>query len=149
VAARRPNRVTGEVHDEFWAYCGAGELRIQRCNACQHLSWPPVEACERCRHGQLTWELISGEGRVVSWCTFERQYYPELDVPWDSILVELDEGPLFISNPSGFTNDEVVQEMRVRATFIDAEDDAGPFRIPVFAKADWTRPATVAGTQPA
>jgi len=87
VRQRRPNRVTGPGHDGFWEYCAAGELRIQRCDACGHRSWPPVESCERCDHRQLTWQLTSGLGRVVSWCTFERQYYPELDVPWDTILV--------------------------------------------------------------
>lgn len=134
MAERRPNRVTGPGHDEFWAYCDAGELRIQRCDACRHLSWPPVDSCERCHHGRLTWELLSGDGRVVSWCTFERRYYAELDVPWDTILVELEEGPLFISNPLGFGNDEAVQGMSVRVAFVDCEDDAGPFRLPVFAK---------------
>lgn len=94
-----------------------------------------MESYERCGHRQLKWELISGGGCVVSWCTFERRYYPELDVPWDTILVELDEGPLFISNPSGFPNDEVVQGLRVRVSFVDCEDDAGTFRLPVFERA--------------
>jgi uncharacterized protein len=125
----------GPGHDEFWAYCGDGELRIQRCDSCRHFSWPPVDSCERCGHRQLTWERLSGGGSVVSWCTFERPYYAELDVPWDTILVELDEGPLFISNPSGFTNDEVVPRMPVRVAFVDCEDAAGPFRLAVFEKA--------------
>ena len=135
MAERRPKRVLGPGHDEFWAACGDGELRIQRCDACRHLSWPPTASCERCGHDQLAWERLSGGGSVVSWCTFERRYYAELDVPWDTILVELDEGPLFISNPLGFTNGEVVQGMRVRLAFVDCEDDAGPFRLPVFEKA--------------
>jgi uncharacterized protein len=134
VGERRPNRVSGGVHDEFWAYCDGGELRIQRCDACRHLSWPPVDGCERCGHEQLTWEPLSGGGRVVSWCTFERRYYAELDIPWDTILVELDEGPLFIGNPSGFRNDEVTQGMRVRVRFIDCQDAAGAFRLPVFER---------------
>jgi uncharacterized protein len=124
----------GPGHDEFWAFCAADELRIQQCDACAHLSWPPVESCERCGHGRLSWELTSGVGSVVSWCTFERQYYPELDVPWDTILVELDDGPLFISNPKAFTNDEVGRGTRVRVTFVDCEDDTGTFRLPVFEK---------------
>lgn len=132
---RRPNRVTGPGHDDFWTYCNHGELRIQRCQECRHLSWPPVDACERCGSAQLVWDRLSGHGRVVSWCTFERRYYRELDVPWDTILVELDEGPLFISNPSGFTNRDVEQGLRVRVAFVDCEDDAGRFRLPVFEQA--------------
>jgi uncharacterized OB-fold protein len=135
MSERRPNRVRGPSHDRFWSYCTADELRLQRCETCQHLSWPPVEACERCGRDELTWERLSGRGRVASWCTFERRYYAELDVPWDTILVELDEGPLFISNPSGFGNDDMRQGMQVRVTFLDCEDDAGLFRLPVFEKA--------------
>jgi uncharacterized OB-fold protein len=138
VGEPRPNRVRGHAHDEFWSYCDRGELRIQRCDVCRHLSWPPADACERCGREQLTWDLLTGWGRVVSWCTFERRYYAELDVPWDTILVELDEGPLFIANPSGFTNDEVAQGMRVRVTFVDCEDAAGAFSLPVFE-----RPSTI------
>jgi uncharacterized protein len=131
---RRPNRVLGRGHDEFWAYCRQDELRLQRCDACRHLSWPPVVSCERCGHATLTWELLSGKGRLVSWCTFERQYYSEPGVPWDTVLVELDEGPLFVSNPLGFTNCEATQGMPVHVVFIESEDDAGSFRLPVFEK---------------
>jgi uncharacterized protein len=134
LAERRPDRVKGPAHDEFWSYCADGELRIQRCDTCGHLSWPPVDQCERCGHGDLEWRLLSGGGRVISWCTFERRYYAELDIPWDTILVELDEGPVFISNPSGFSNDEVVQGMAVHVAFLDCEDSSGPFRLPVFEK---------------
>jgi uncharacterized protein len=132
---RRPNRVSGPRHNEFWAFCNEGELRVQRCDSCRHLSWPPADVCERCGSEVLTWEPLSGRGRVVSWCTFERPYYAELEVPWDTILVELDEGALFVSNPSGFTNDGVAHGMVVRVTFVDCEDDAGPFRLPVFEMA--------------
>jgi uncharacterized OB-fold protein len=135
VTQRRPNRVRGPEHDEFWAYCDAGELRLQRCNACAHLSWPPVASCEECGAGSLTWELLSGRGRVASWCTFEQRYYSELDVPYDTILVALDEGALFISDPSGFSNDDIAAGMAVLVTFLDCEDDAGRFRLPVFERA--------------
>ncbi len=131
---RRPNRVRGPGHDEFWSYCAVGELRLQRCDTCGHLSWPPTEACERCGQRRLSWERLSGRGQIVSWCRFERSYYPELEVPWDTILVKLDEGPLFISNPSGFDNDGVTHGMTVHLAFLDCVDDAGTFRLPVFEK---------------
>jgi len=78
---------------------------------------------------------MSGNGRVVSWCTFQRPYHRELRVPWTTILVELSEGPLFISNPVDFEYDDVSFGMPVRATFVDCEDDAGAFRLPVFERA--------------
>lgn len=69
---------------------------------------------------------------MVSWCTFDRRYYQQLPLPWDTILVRLDEGPLFVSNPSGVDRSELSLGMRVKVGFIDCHDDAGEFRLPVF-----------------
>lgn len=58
-----------------------------------------------------------------------------LTVPYDNVLVELEEGPLFISNPAGFANQELIPNQAVAVTFIDCEDDAGTFKLPVFSQA--------------
>ena len=132
---KRPNRTLGPGHDTFWEWCGAGELRLQRCASCGHIAWPVVQACEKCGGSQLSWARMSGRGKVISWCTFERDYYRgALPIPWDTILVELEEGPLFISNPKGFTWRELTAEMPVTLEFTDCEDQAGIFRLPVFRK---------------
>lgn len=133
---KRPDRTLGPGHDEFWAWCARGELRLQRCGDCGGLSWPVVSACEHCDSSKLTWERMSGRGKLVSWCSFDHDYYRGmLPVPYDTILVELAEGPLFISNPSGFGREELAFEMPVSLTFLDCEDTAGAFKLPVFAKA--------------
>lgn len=123
------------MHDEFWKFTEKGELRIQRCSACGHYAWPPMDTCEVCGSGDLEWDRVSGKGKVVSWCTFERPYYKVLPVPWDTILVELEEGPLFISDPKGFSNSQITPEMAVKVAFIDCKDDAGEFQLPVFERA--------------
>lgn len=98
--------------------------------------FPPVQPCEACGHEHLDWEKLSGRGKLVSWCTIERDYYQgALPIPWDTIVVELDEGPYFISNPSGFTNAEAEYGMAVKVAFIDCEDDSGQYRLPVFERA--------------
>lgn len=131
----RPDRTLGPRHDEFWAWCERDELHLQRCESCGGLSWPVVDVCEHCRSEALDWEQISGLGKIVSWCSFEHDYYRGvLPIPYDTILVELDEGPMFISNPADFSRDEIEFGMRVKLSFIDCEDSAGPFRLPVFAK---------------
>ena len=70
----------------------------------------------------------------MSWCTFHQPYYPNLPLPWDTILVELDEGPFFISNPLDFDNASAVLGMPVQVAFLDCEDEAGPFQLPVFER---------------
>ena len=135
MAETRPDRTLGANHDTFWEWCGKDELRLQRCEACDHLHWPAVHKCESCGHRAFAWERMSGRGKVVSWTTFERDYYRGvMPIPYDTILVELVEGPLFISNPQGFGWQDLTPDMPVRVTFIDAEDSAGLFRLPVFAR---------------
>ena len=130
---KRPNRVHGPRHDEFWAGCAHDELRLQRCASCRELAWPVVDACQHCGSTDLAFERMSGRGRLISWCTFERDYYKGLfPIPWPTILVELEEGPLFVSNPQGFGADEYQLDKPLRVAFIDCEDDAGAFRLPVF-----------------
>lgn len=133
---KRPDRTRGPGHDDFWAFCEQGELRLQRCKSCGGLSWPVIDACEHCGAGDLVWEQMSGLGKVVSWCTFEHDYYRgTLPIPYDTILVELAEGPLFVSNPADFSWQDIVADLPVKLAFIDCEDSGGPFKLPVFARA--------------
>lgn len=136
MAQRRPDRTLGPGHDEFWSWCNQGELRLQRCASCSKVCWPVREACEYCGGQKLAWERMSGRGRIVSWCTAERDYYQGmLPVPLDNILVELEEGPLFVSNPVGFTWKDIRPNMPVKLTFSDCEDSKGAFKLPVFMSA--------------
>jgi hypothetical protein len=137
VAEKRPNRTFGAPHDAFWEWCARGELRIQRCGACRELNWPAVAACANCASPDLAWERMSGRGRIASVCTFERDYYGGmLPMPWETILVDLAEGVLFVSNPVGLTWRDLSIGMPVELRFTECEDDAGRFMLPVFAEAE-------------
>ena len=133
---KRPDRVTGPGHDSFWDYAAKGELRLQRCTACNHVLGPVMRACDHCGGSEFSWDRMSGRGSVVSWCSFVQDYYKGLiPVPYTTILVELEEGAFFVSNPEGFGEDGIKAGMAVEVRFIDAEDAAGAFRLPVFARA--------------
>jgi uncharacterized protein len=129
----RPDRTLGPGHDIFWDWCNKGELRLQLCIRCGHITWPVTQTCEECGHSALVWERMSGTGTLASWCRFERDYYRGLmPVPYETILVELAEGPLFISNPIGFGDESFVMGAPVTLRFVDCEDSAGRFCLPVF-----------------
>jgi len=49
-------------------------------------------------------------------------------------LVELEEGPLFISDPLDFGYDDISPDMPVALAFIACEDTAGPFNLPIFKR---------------
>lgn len=136
MAEQRPDRTLGPGHDTFWEWTAKGELRLQKCGQCGEFAWPVVKTCERCGGGELDWARTSGNGNLVSWCTFERDYNRGmLPIPWDTVLVELEEGALFISNPLGFSLGEMTAGMPVTVEFIPCVDTAGAFVLPVFRKA--------------
>jgi len=135
MAETRPPRVMGAGHDTFWDHCNKGELALQRCKSCGHRPWPVVETCEECG-GELEFVPVSGKGTLVSWCSFHQPYYGELmPAPYDTIVVALDEGPYFVSNPNGFTNQEAKHGMAVKVAFLDCKDDHGEYKLPVFERA--------------
>lgn len=137
MAEKRPDRTLGPGHDTFWDWCAKDELRLQRCTACGAIAWPVVKACESCGGSDFDWQRMSGHGTILSWCTFERDYYyGTLPIPWDTIVVELEEGPAFVSNPKGFSWRETRVGMPVKLAFIDCEDRAGTYRMPVFERVE-------------
>ena len=131
---RRPNRTLGGVHDEFWAHCNERELHLQRCSGCGIYAWPPVTRCEECDDTELVWTKAAGTGELVSWSTFHQPYHREMALPYETVLVELTEGPLFVSNPLAFGHDDMTPGLRVLVDFLECEDDAGPFLLPVFRR---------------
>ena len=132
---RRPDRAKGPRHNEFWNWCAKGELRLQSCTACGHIAWPVADGCEHCGSDELVWAAMSGRGKIISWCGFEYDYYSGvLPIPYDTVLVELEEGPLFVSNPKGFGFQDIVPDMSVKLAFMECEDSAGSFRLPVFER---------------
>lgn len=134
-AERRPDRVRGPRHDEFWAWCDRRELRLQTCGSCGGISWPVVDACEHCGSARLEWARMSGDGKIVSWCVFHYDYYGgTLAIPYETILVELSDGPLFVSNPSGFSAVGAAIGTPVKLAFLACEDSRGSFLLPVFEK---------------
>ena len=76
---------------------------------------------------------MSGRGKIVSWCIFEKDYFDRLlPMPWSTILVELDEGPVFVSNPFGFAPNVECIGSPVRVTFVECADANGIFQLPAF-----------------
>lgn len=136
MAMTRPDRVRGAGHDDFWEGCARDLLCLPRCRHCGHLQWPVAEICEQCDAADFAFEAVSGRGRIVSWATFVHDYYKgAFGLPYDTILVALEEGPLFLSNPSGFGGSEIMLDQAVVVTFVDAEDGGGQYRLPLFARA--------------
>jgi len=131
----RPARtLRNEADHRFWRSCEERELCLPQCDSCGKFEWPPTPECGACGGGTFSWKRLSGLGCVRSFCTFERAYYRECPTPWTVLLVELDEGPLFIGNPKGIADEELREGLRVRLAWLRCRDVHGEFNLPVFER---------------
>ncbi|MBL7489411.1 OB-fold domain-containing protein [Frankia sp. AgB1.9] len=115
---------TGAASAPFWAGCDAGELRFQRCRACGRADLPPAEHCRECLSGDQAWEASAGLGTVYSWTVVHRPVTPDFAAPYAPVIVELDEGPLLVTNLVGCPPARLRVGLRVAVLFHRA--GAGP-----------------------
>lgn len=116
--------------EPFWTGGAEGVLRLQRCDTCGHLRFPPSPACPRCLEPQATWVPTSGTGEILSYVVFHRAYDPEWAdrVPYAVLLVQLDEGPRLLSDLGG-SPDSLSVGARVQVAFVPLD---GGFARPRF-----------------
>ena len=129
---QRPDRVLGGGHTEFWDHCKEGTMRLQQCDDCSSWMWPPAPVCDGCLSSSLTWSPVSGLGTIHAYCVFERSYFTSLPAPWPVILVELEEGPIFVSNPHDIGLEDLSVGLPVKVDFLDCVDRHGDYALPVF-----------------
>ena len=86
---------------QFWEYVQAKELRLQRCQDCAYVRYPPAPVCPSCLSESSGWERMSGEGALLSWVVFHRRYFSELPPPYMVAAVHLTEGPNSDRQPAG------------------------------------------------
>jgi uncharacterized OB-fold protein len=113
-----------ELNRAFWEGCVAGELRLQRCRPCGHLRYPISEICPRCLSPDYDWQAMSGRGEIVSWVIFQRGYQEAWTplVPYNVVLVQLDEGPRMFGNVEPIARTDLAVGAPVRAVFLPAPD---------------------------
>ena len=110
--------------EPFWQGVREGELRLQRCGECRTLRFPPREICNRCYSERADWDVVSGRGRLVSWCVTHQVFNPAYadDVPYTVLQVALEEQDdvQMIGRLEGEA--ELRQGLPLRAVFVRASD---------------------------
>ena len=111
--------------EPFWQGCALGELRLQHCARCGHVQHPPRKLCSGCFGEEVDWHRASGLGRIRSWSVVVSPGAPgfEDEVPFISVLVELDEGPTMLSVLRGCAAEEVDFEQPVEVIFEQRAED--------------------------
>lgn len=84
----------------FWENARDRRLSVQVCAECGDRHFPPSPVCPVCLSEDQAWEPVSGRASLVSWVKFHRAYWDGFgpDLPYDVCLVQLEEGPLLLSN---------------------------------------------------
>jgi uncharacterized OB-fold protein len=105
----------------FWAAAREHEFRMQRCDDCGHIRWPPGPVCPKCWAREAEWVRLSGRGVVNTWVVFHRAYFEAFAdrVPYSVVEVELAEGPRYLANLLECENDEISRGMPVEVVFED------------------------------
>jgi uncharacterized OB-fold protein len=95
--------VASELVATFRSALASERLTFQRCERCHNAWLPPRDHCPRCLSATWVWERATGRARIVSWVVYHRAYHPAFAdrLPYNVVLVELDEGPRMISNVLG------------------------------------------------
>lgn len=127
----RPLPVPTKVSQPYWDGCREGRLRIQRCSACGTHLFYPVYMCHECTSQKLEWIDASGRGTVYSYSVIYRAPYAGLSDsgPYTVALVELEEGPIMMSQIVDVAPETVRVGDAVQVEFQRASDEID---LPVF-----------------
>jgi uncharacterized protein len=128
-----------EEETPFWEGVAGGELRIQACNRCGRLRFPPRPFCPWCQSPDSVWQPTSGRGTLWSYVIAHPPLVPpfvEL-APYNVIVVALEEDPLIrmvgnlVAQPQGPINrigpERIHIGARVKAVF---SEGPGGLRLP-------------------
>src|ERR1700738_3094416 len=108
----------------FWDGTRAGELRLQRCNACGKVYFPPRPFCPACAARDVAVFAASGKGRLYSYVIHHRPV-PGFTPPYAIAVVELEEGPRMMTNITGCpqTPEALELDMPVEIAFEKLDDE--------------------------
>jgi|SRR5688572_6805803 uncharacterized OB-fold protein len=128
----RPVPVPDEASQPFFDAAADGKLLIKHCAACNRYLAPQAELCDNCLSGGIAWKEASGRGTIYSFVVNHQVGHPGFAalVPYNIIVVELEEGPRLNSNYLG-PNDELAVGMAVKVAF----EQAAEVRVPKWVKA--------------
>lgn len=120
-----PRPLPGPDDEPFWSWCRRHELRLQRCDDCGAYRYHPRPRCPECRSVDATWTPVRGTGRVASYTVCYPPVLPAFAdrVPYNAVVVELDEGPFMVSNLLDVANDDLEVGMAVEVAYVDLDDE--------------------------
>lgn len=124
--------ISDQLTAPFWEAANNSRLVIQKCSNCDRLQHPPAQECGQCGvDGDLTWEEVSGKGRIYNYGVVHDCPIRLLqdDQPFNVAVIMLEEDPgiQMYSHLPGTPVDDVPLGADVEVIF---EDSANGQKIP-------------------
>lgn len=113
--------------------CKQDVLLLQKCGTCNKHQFYPRIICSHCGAGQPDWVETSGRGRIASFSIVRRAISKAYEAPYVVALIELEEGPVMMSNIVDCDPDTVEIGQHVNVTFEAWSDE---ITLPVFQLAN-------------
>ncbi len=114
--------VRNRDNEFFWEGTAAGEIRIQKCNACGELRHPPGPVCPACHAMDRGHVVATGRGTIFSFLVHHAPKMPGRELPVTLALVELEEGVRMVATVTGAPEDLAIGD-RVVAGFDRLDED--------------------------
>jgi len=95
--SKRPLPLPTPETKHFWEGTQAGEIRLQRCDDCSKVYFPPRPFCPACASRKVSVFKASGKAKLFSYVIHHRPA-PGFTPPYAIAVVELEEGPRMMTN---------------------------------------------------
>jgi uncharacterized OB-fold protein len=129
---KSPKPMMNQDTREFWMKIQeTKKLHLQRCKDCETYMHPPRPICHKCHTSNMEYVPASGKGTIYSYVVYHRSTYPSFEVPYEVVLVELEEGVRIISNMMDCEPYEIYIGMPVEAVVDQVFEDVA---LPKFIK---------------
>ena len=91
----------------FWEKLRSHELWLPWCRACEKFYWYPRDFCPECGSRDVEWRRSTGRGKIYTFAIHYRAWHPGWadEVPYATVLVDMDEGVRLFSNLIGIDAD--------------------------------------------
>ena len=121
----KPLPAISMLNQPYWDGLKERKVVLPKCTACGVIWYPPAPFCPDSWSRDLSWQQLSGRGKVNSWVVFHQAYFASVkdDIPYNVAEVELEEGPRLLTNLVDIANDDIAIGMAVEVVFDDVTDD--------------------------
>ncbi|MBI9074036.1 MAG: Zn-ribbon domain-containing OB-fold protein [Desulfatibacillum sp.] len=109
----------------FWDACRNHQLMFQKCAECGDVRWPPSILCPQCHCRDAEWIESVGKGTVYSYAIYHQAFHPAFaaKLPYVVAIVQLDEGPMILTNIIGCPHESLACEMPVQVAWDDVSEE--------------------------